>query len=114
MFPVTETPEKGRESADINTISTYGDQVRADTVHFTDQDPYVFDPFRDVLINSQHSLYSHYKSMVIIHRSQVIHPVHKRDDLLVGQTFAMLFETAVKISHMGYRFLHNFAIGNEF
>src|ERR1700743_2111578 len=113
MLPVAEAPQEWRKSTNIDPVSSDCDQVRGNTVQFTNQYADIFNTFRDVLINTQHPLNSHTPYMTVVHRRQVVHAVGKRYSLLISKRFSMFFETAVQVAHMRNYFLYDLTIRDQ-
>src|SRR5918993_1607719 len=110
MLPVPHQPEKRRECADVHTIRSNGDKMRSDAVEFGNKNPYIFHPFWNLLLDSQHSLNAHGIRMLAVHRCYIVEPVDKWNNLVVREIFTMLFKTTVQVSEVWHNFLYDLSI----
>src|SRR5690606_41544995 len=97
MFPIPQTPHKRCKRTDVNAISPYVYQVRGDAVQLTYQYTDVFNPFRNLPINAEHSLNAHDKRMTVVHESHIVHPVGKWNGLPVVHELSLPFNTTMQV-----------------
>ena len=114
MFAVAHEPQKRRVRANVQRVRADSQEVRGNPVQFSHQHADVFHPFRNLVFNAQHPFHAHRPHVFAVHGSHVVHAVHKRDGLVVGQRFGVFFKAAVQVADVRHHINHGFAIGHHF
>ena len=114
MLTITHDPEKWREGSKVKSISSHSNQVRGYAIHFSYQHTNVFYPFWNLIRNAQHSFNTHRISVLRIHGRYIIHAIHKRNYLIVGETLCMFFKTTMQIPDVRDYIFHNLSVRQNF